>query len=297
MSSKEISNLRNHAVHVSSDLDLIQGSGGNVSYKNGAQIWVKASGMKLSLANDEDIFCKLDYKNVTLDELKEKEDFSDCVTGNLRPSIEVNFHILIRFRYVTHLHSLGAIAIGFLKKNALPSELNYFGFNFAKIPYIRPGRILAKYMIDSDMLNTKILVLQNHGVIFSSNDLIELENLIHDAESAFRSYVVSLPISDEFPSWVEILLGGVLTPDEAVFLGRTPFTRSNVALTDTISISNTSELLYPKHYSDEHRNLANFYVRLAKLIEKRTQVSYLSEDEVNEILNWDKEKLRIEMFK
>jgi hypothetical protein len=41
--------------------------------------------------------------------------------------------------------------------------------------------------------------------------------------------------------------------------------------------------------------MANFYVRVAKLIEKKSLVSYLSIAEVDSILDWDKERLRIAM--
>jgi hypothetical protein len=43
--------------------------------------------------------------------------------------------------------------------------------------------------------------------------------------------------------------------------------------------------------------LAKFYVRVAKLIQRKTQVDYLTEKEVNQLLSWDKEQIRIALAK
>jgi hypothetical protein len=57
------------------------------------------------------------------------------------------------------------------------------------------------------------------------------------------------------------------------------------------------ELLFPDGFSSDRTDLAKFYVRVAKLIEGKTQVSYLPKKEVNELLGWDKEQVRITMAK
>jgi hypothetical protein len=39
--------------------------------------------------------------------------------------------------------------------------------------------------------------------------------------------------------------------------------------------------------------MANFYVKVAKSIEKKSKVSYIPQKEVEFLLNWEKEKIRI----
>ena len=103
--------------------------------------------------------------------------------------------------------------------------------------------------------------------------------------------------SENYPSWIEILTGGVLTPDEAVFLGNVPFTRSELPLPNMITIKSDGTVIFPEGISSDKVDLANFYVRVAKLIERKTQVRYITSNEVNALVNWDREKLRIAMAK
>jgi hypothetical protein len=101
----------------------------------------------------------------------------------------------------------------------------------------------------------------------------------------------------QFPDWVEILVSGVLTPDEAVFLGKFPFVKSEVVVSQSIAINKSGNLLFPEGLSNDRVEMANFYARVAKLIGKKTPVSYLPNSEVESLLRWDKEIRRIEMAK
>jgi hypothetical protein len=87
----------------------------------------------------------------------------------------------------------------------------------------------------------------------------------------------------------------VLTPDEGVFLGKVPFIKSEIPHGNSVSINAFGEVVFPKNFSEDRIQMAHFYVRLAKLIEKKTQVSYLESSEVNALLGWNKEIHRMEM--
>ena len=289
-----IRELREHSYKIGSDPDLAQASGGNTSWKNGKVIWVKGSGKRLKDAFNEDIFACISYGALTRSETLDCMDFSRFTTNNIAPSIEANFHILLSDRFVTHLHSLGSIAIGISNKSN--SDLN-FGMNLSFVPYARPGSDLAKAISEIENSPERILVLQNHGIIFLGRECSDIEKEISKFEGLVRNFFDQIPESETFPSWIEIITSGVMTPDEAVFLGRRPFVKSENSCVDSVAVNSKGELIYPNDFSKDRIELADFYVRVAKLVERRTQINYLSENEVHEILGWDKEQIRITMAK
>jgi rhamnose utilization protein RhaD (predicted bifunctional aldolase and dehydrogenase) len=132
-------------------------------------------------------------------------------------------------------------------------------------------------------------------VIFTSRTLEEIERKIVTFESTVQLIFGELEKSEEFPSWVEILVSGVLTPDQAVFLGPKPFIESNSPSEKSVSINSFGELLFPSNFSKDRTEMAYFYSRVAKLVEKKTHISYLSSQEVESLLNWEREKKRIQM--
>ena len=134
-------------------------------------------------------------------------------------------------------------------------------------------------------------------MIVSDQESFEIENKIEKLERDIQEYFEKIPQNDSFPSWIDILTSGVLTPDEAVFLGAKPFVTSDEPFPNSVGINSNGELLFPDGFSRDRTDLAKFYVRVAKLIERKTQVDYLSEKEVHELLGWDKEKIRIAMAK
>jgi rhamnose utilization protein RhaD (predicted bifunctional aldolase and dehydrogenase) len=281
-------------VKVGSDPDLVQASGGNTSYKSGHKIWVKGSGKRLVDAHSDEIFACVNFESLTEAELLDCQDFSPLATNSIIPSIEANFHILLKKNFVTHLHSLGSIAIGILAGN---DHVNSIGDDIRIVPYVRPGVDLANAIRRIEDYSEVTLVLQNHGVIFSGQSCIEIERKIEEFELRIQQHFAELTNSDGSPGWIDILTAGVLTPDEAVFLGPKPFVKSENPIDDSIGINSMGELLFPDGFSSDRTDLAKFYVRVAKLIEGKTQVSYLPKKEVNELLGWDKEQVRITMAK
>ena len=294
MAINDIQELKKHSFKVGSNPDLVQASGGNTSWKSGKEIWVKGSGKRLRDVFANEIFACINLENLSDDEILEREDFLHLTSNSIVPSIETNFHILLSAKFVTHLHSLGSIAIGIsfgghinLK---IPESMSF-------IPYTRPGVDLANAILKSENPSEKILVLQNHGVIFSGQNCGDIESKIELFESSVREYFDKVPASDFFPNWIEILTSGVLTPDEAVFLGEKPFIESESASSNSVAINSVGEIIFPDNFSTDRVELANFYVRVAKLIERKTPVNYLPEKEVHELLGWDKEQIRIAMSK
>ena len=297
MKGIELVNLIAHSARMGSDPNLVQAGGGNTSWKNGSTIFIKASGKRLADALTEDIFTQVEYGSLSSSEIVNCKDFGRFTTMDLAPSIETNFHIILQGQFVTHLHSLGSIALGvsLMEIDIFLSQL--VQKSFVSVPYARPGVQLAKQIIGTVGYLDKHLVLENHGVIFSAESIEGIESAVHRFEKNVVSFFSNLALSENYPSWIEILSGGVLTPDEAVFLGSVPFTKSELPLPKLITIKSDGTVIFPKGISNDKVDLANFYVRVAKLIERKTQVRYISSDEVNALVNWDREKLRIAMAK
>ena len=90
------------------DSKLVQGAGGNVSWKDQDTLWIKASGEWLADARKKDIFLPIDLKHLK-DSIK-KSDF-DVIPKllsktKLRPSIETLFHAVMPHRVILHLHPI-----------------------------------------------------------------------------------------------------------------------------------------------------------------------------------------------
>lgn len=289
--------LIEHAAKIGRDLDLVQMSGGNVSMKIGTKIWVKASGKKLSEAKDENIFCRLNITEYPHSKLMTSETFLTDESENLVPSIETNFHILFPFKFVTHLHSLGSVALSIAKSTIDCFDFESLGVANKFIQYAKPGKELALKLSETNSVNSNIIFLQNHGVIFASNDLDLIEHYIEKVENAIKVFYGVMRKEDTYPDWIQILIGGVLTPDEAVFLGEKPFVKSQKVLENSIGINSNGDLIFPDDFSADRVEIAHFYVRVAKLIERKSQIQYLPEHEVRKLLDWDKEKIRISMAK
>jgi rhamnose utilization protein RhaD (predicted bifunctional aldolase and dehydrogenase) len=294
MDEVNLRQLRDHSAFVGSNPDLVQASGGNTSWKSDSSVWVKGSGKRLKDALSEEIFSIINFDSLSEDEIASCQDFSTLASNSISPSIEANFHILIKSKFVTHLHSLGAISLSVSDETAFSKVLN-LGLSF--VPYCRPGVDLAQAIRKTANFQENILVLQNHGIIFSGSSCSQIENKIEIFENAIKALFENSKEEPQFPDWIEILVSGVLTPDEAVFLGKTPFIKSDIPLIDSIAINYSEDLLFPKNLSNDRIEMAYFYVRVAKMISKKTRVSYLPSSEVESLLGWDKEIKRIDMAK
>ena len=294
MDTGRLAELKAHSIKVSSNPDLVQGSGGNTSWKSDRTVWVKGSGKRLKDASSEDIFSSINFAALSTEDVLVIRDFSNLTLNAISPSIEANLHIFLRNNFVTHLHSLGSIAIGVSERNY---EFKTLYENVIFVPYARPGVELVNAISRIEGYENKILILQNHGLIISGQEPGEIESKIEMFENQVSEYFTKTLQNEELPNWIDILTSGVLTPDEAVFLGETPFVKSEEVIANSVGINSKGELLFPESFSADRVELATFFMRVAKLIERKTPINYLAKSEVHELLEWDKEKIRIAMAK
>lgn len=164
----------------------VQGSGGNVSWKDETTLWVKASGMALADAERMPIFVPL-ARNLLAKHLSLEEfDHIPPALGpsELRPSIETWLHALMPQRIVVHLHCVEALVhLVDAHADALLRSRLGSGSDWHLLKYIKPGPELAQAV--AHVLETKphmdLIFLSNHGLVLGANTpeliLARLEHL------------------------------------------------------------------------------------------------------------------------
>ena len=126
---------------------LVQGPGGNISWKDGDILWIKASGTWIADAIEKDIFVPVDLKHLLT--AIAVNDFSVTPRlmsiNSLKPSIETLLHALLPQRIVLHLH-----AVEVLTHLIIENFEKYFylllngNYNYIIVDYFKPGAALAK---------------------------------------------------------------------------------------------------------------------------------------------------------
>jgi rhamnose utilization protein RhaD (predicted bifunctional aldolase and dehydrogenase) len=171
--------------YIAADPLLVQGAGGNVSWKDGEVLWVKASGTWLAVAGEQDIFVPVDLAGLRAS--LADGDFNvtpQSIGGSeLRPSIETLLHVMMPHQVVVHLHPVDIVAWMVRDNSGSDSESQ---FQFASlgtlVPYRKPGAELAIAVAHNLLLhpNSNCLFLQNHGVIFGGSTIDEVHKQMQD---------------------------------------------------------------------------------------------------------------------
>lgn len=250
--------VRNDVIHFCQSLGrdplLVQGAGGNVSWKDGDVLWVKASGTWLADAGEQEIFVPVDLP--PLWQALNAGDFGIAprtlflsATG-LRPSIETLLHALMPQPVVVHLHAVDILAC--LVREDAPALLTQLfddTYAWTWVPYCKPGAALAEAVFAAlaSRSNIQVVFLQNHGVVLGGASTAELETLLCHLiaacqpalrERSLHQDLVNLPLpldrSNAYSLLADVQLqqlaldptlyrklssDWVLYPDHAVFLG------------------------------------------------------------------------------
>ena len=106
--------------------------------------------------------------------------------GNLRPSIETTMHAVLAQRVVVHVHCVETIAWAVRDdaKVALAQRLS--GFDWAFVPYARPGRPLTRAILAAIRPDTRVLVLGNHGLVVAGDSVAEAADLLDAVSTRLR---------------------------------------------------------------------------------------------------------------
>jgi rhamnose utilization protein RhaD (predicted bifunctional aldolase and dehydrogenase) len=183
---------------------LVQGAGGNVSWKDGEVLWVKASGKWLAEAGKREIFVPVDL--TAMREAIEVGNFDlapKSLAGNaLRPSIETYLHAVMPHQIVVHLHPVDILS--YLVCSDAEERIGrlmcekYF---WIYVEYCKPGAELAR--ITSRGLcrrpNTNLVFLENHGVVLGGKDISEVDVLLRELLLIFSKEPTNLSEEARLP--------------------------------------------------------------------------------------------------
>ena len=177
---------------IGADPLLVQGAGGNVSWKDGDALWVKASGTWLAEAELKDIFVPVNLS--LLQTALSKNDFSvkPEVSSNsdLRPSIETLLHALMPHRVVVHIHAVEILA-HLVQVNAKVEIKNLVGdaVKWIYVDYFKPGADLARAVSEqlTNRSDADVVFLGNHGVVIGGEDVEDVASMLRTLISKLQT--------------------------------------------------------------------------------------------------------------
>lgn len=198
---------------IGADPLLVQGAGGNVSWKDGDTLWIKASGAWLADAATSEIFVPVEFPGLVNAIALGDFGVVPIAKGksSLRPSIETLLHALMPHPVVVHLHSVEILA--HLVRDTFVeafASLTKGTMRWVSVPYHKPGAALAKAVnaaLDR-VPDANVIFLQNHGVVVGGADVAEVGLVLN----LLTSVLATQPINacDERPSCSALVISDSL---------------------------------------------------------------------------------------
>jgi len=319
----ELDRLRALSARVGADPLLVQAAGGNSSLKDDGVMWIKASGTWLKDATARDIFVPLDHAAILAALERNDPACESCTTfvrtdlncTGLRPSIETTVHALMPQRVVIHVHCVNTIAwaIRVDAEQRLAEKLK--DFDWAFIPYARPGLPLAGAISARMRPGVDVLVLGNHGLAVAADTVEAADALLARVVAAVtRPVRAALAVDratldklcartayrpatmDETHALATDPLAlrrgkdAVFYPDHVVFLG------TGVATTfegnpPLVAIPGVGVLIR-EDAKPAIEPMGRCLADVMRRVEERDPLVALTEADVDRLVNWDAEKYR-----
>lgn len=199
-----------------SDPGYVIAGGGNTSYKNDKELFIKASGISLATI-DVNGFVKISREKLKQigqasfpEDPAKREHAVKLALGeavispkHLRPSVETSLHNLIGFPFVVHTHPTVVNAV-MCSNDASSAVEERFGSEAIYMEYTDPGYILFKKLeglVRAHELkhgkSPQIIFLQNHGVFVGADSPDEIKALYRTIETRIgEGKDLSLPASE-----------------------------------------------------------------------------------------------------
>ena len=319
----ELDRLRVLSAKVGSDPLLVQAAGGNTSLKDDGVMWIKASGTWLKDAMARDIFVPLDHAAILAALARNDPACESCTSfvrtdlnsTGLRPSIETTVHALMPQRVVVHVHCVNTIAWAIRADGEQRLAEKLKGFDWAYIPYARPGLPLAGAIAARMREGVNVLVLGNHGLAVAADTVEDAEALLDkvvaavtrpvraaamvdraalEGHSAGTAYTPALMDETHALATDRLALKRgqhkVLYPDHVVFLGvgvATSFD-GNPPLVAIPGIG----VLIRNDAKPAIEPMGRCLADVMRRVEERDPLVALTDEDVDRLVNWDAEKYR-----
>jgi uridine kinase len=139
---------------LSFEYDLVQGAGGNVSYKFDDKIVITSSGYTMSDVSMLNGYSVCDMSGFPINDNQKK------------PSMEINLHTKIKQPIVLHTHPIYLNTILCSQNSKEIMDIVLKDYDYLYIPYTSPGKDLASVFPKTDK---EIILLENHGLICCGN--------------------------------------------------------------------------------------------------------------------------------
>lgn len=319
----ELETLRHLSAKIGADPLLVQAAGGNTSLKQDGLMWIKASGTWLRDAAQRDIFVPLDHAALLRALSNHDPACESCVAfvrddlnaNNLRPSIETSLHGLMPQRVVVHVHCVNTIAWAIRRdaEAALGRKLN--DFNWAFIPYARPGLSLTQLISQRLAPRADVLVLGNHGLVVAAETVAEAEALLDQIVSVLRLEPRTLNEPDFIAlkencesstyeaaqyeethalatdrSALKRCHDAVFYPDHVVFLG-TGVATSADSQAPLVALEGKGVLIR-KGAKAAVEPMGRCLADVMRRVDPEVPLAALNDEEIDQLINWDAEKYR-----
>lgn len=319
--------------YLGSSLDLVQAGGGNISIKDKDKLIIKSSGCILSEIEEGYGLSIVDINkantlNKNLLKITENEFGKElenlCVSQDYkRPSIETPFHSLIKYKVVIHIHPIPVLAMLSQKNSKEILKQNFEFYSF--IPYATPGKKLALEFKENLNLDSKIIFMQNHGLVVAEDTtekaLELLEEVINKAckitqfqQNSFplevvkylknhHNKLISLYTSKD-QELVELYNQNgyqALCPDDVVYVSHKVLELENINDLDSyIQEFNTyprvilknKKLYFLAPNTIKARQIYEQFYSAVKAKGLLKENVYIEKEEQNFLLNWEAEKYR-----
>lgn len=309
---------------------LVQGAAGNVSWKDGDTLWVKASGSCLADAGREELFVAVDLAALRQAVAAAHFDSTPPVLNHsaLRPSIETWLHAMLPHPVVLHLHAVQALAhlvcADAPRRLAarMPADLPYVLLDYAK-----PGAALAQSLAQAlpHSPDTAVVLMRNHGVLLGADSVQAMAALLTRLTRALDPGAPA-PAPEpalQAPTWD---CGGVrlnliadpgiqqlaldaqlykrlsgdwaLYPEQVVFLGAQAVCldamHSLPAQLDQAVFVRAQGVYAPAQFGAAKLAQLRCYYDVLARVDPDTALQVLSPAQVHELIDWDAERYRMQ---
>ncbi|MBT8544351.1 class II aldolase [Polynucleobacter paneuropaeus] len=198
VANKIRSSITQYCLSIGGDSLLVQGAGGNISWKDRGTLWIKASGMWMADVKRKNIFVPVDLlalnsaiKNGNFDVTPKLQ-----IGTNLRPSIETLLHALMPHKVVVHLHAVEILSHLVKRDWQRQIEMRIPNFvGWVLVDYCKPGSDLARmvYAVTQGDTKINIVFLRNHGVVIGGASIDEVDDVLGLLTSSFQSPPLTSP--------------------------------------------------------------------------------------------------------
>ncbi|MEM7721265.1 MAG: class II aldolase/adducin family protein [Pseudomonadota bacterium] len=291
----------------------VQGPGGNTSIKEGATMWIKASGTELADAETKDIFVTVDREAARAEAHGAGDGTCKATVldpaQTLRPSIETTFHAALDWPVIAHTHSIATLTHAVAPEGRLAAAQKLRDLPAVFVPYAKPGLPLTKAILSRVTAETRVIVLENHGLIVCGDTVDAVRDLMEDVEARLAMTPMGregIEPDDPKPtgfhwadeSWIgrdpraaALAQKGSYYPDHVVFLGPALPTSDTDTPPPAILVPGKGVLLRNDATPSQRAMLRCLSDLLSRLPEDWTPEAIGAEAEA-ELLNWDAEKYR-----